>query len=222
LFNKKVKEAEVFIFALLGSMTIGLLFRNDINIVENTWHWTFSTIFQGIATLLGLVAIFLVYRLQIVGREVESSIKSLREVVYGGENLSVNDLLRYAKDQISGLEEEYKDELERHKDYYTKEIIDIELKLNRLREEYDKYNSKTEFREKIKDNSRQTIAILTVILLLSLYFLPVVTVGDNFPTWLIRFRPMTPYHLSGFIGGVMVAIIIVAYRLSELLKDKDT
>lgn len=219
---KYKKENEAFVFALIGSMFIGVILGFDISIDEKAWHWTFSTIFQGTATLLGLIAIFLVYRLQIIDREIENSKKSLNNAVYGEGELSTKDLESYAKGQIDGLEEDLKDWLKENEGKpFTSTYIDIDLQLNLLKELSGKYNSKKEYRKKIKDSATETIGILAIIMIFSLYLLPVVNVKESFPIWLMPFREMRPPYLTGFIGAVICGILIVVYKLSVLLRDEE-
>jgi hypothetical protein len=221
-YRFKIKERNVFIFALIISGSLGALLGQDITIDKEAWHWTFSTIFQGFATIFGLFAIFLVYRLQIIDREIETSIKSLREVVYGGENFSTEDLIKYAKGQIKGLEEDHELLLEEYTDHINKEIVDVELKLNKIKEVLNKHNLKIEFKDKILEGSLETMVILAVILFSSLYLLPVVSVNDTSLNFLTQYRKFSPITLSGFIGASLVTILFILTKTLILLGYEKT
>ena len=58
----------------LGSVFISLIFAVSMGgliiIDEDTWYWTFSTMFQGFAGLLGLVGIFMIYRGETIQKEI--------------------------------------------------------------------------------------------------------------------------------------------------------
>ncbi len=201
----KNKNISVFIFSIIGLL---FSFYYDLTMDKDAWFWFFSSIAQTLATLVALVAIFLIFQLESYNMQIKNKYDYLRLII---------------PDIIQDKDSKYfaaSDELLQEDSEKIKRCLD-----NSEAMLWENTINKISYIEKktvdFKNNFKKTFAYSLAIVMLSIILLPLGSVSTEniLILYIWDYFKLKWFFIYGCVGYCIIILYQIAYNLALFFND---
>lgn len=201
----KNKNISVFIFSIIALL---LSLYYELTMDKDAWFWFFSSIAQTLAALVALIAIFLIFQLELYNVQIKNKYDYLR--------LIIPDIIKDKDSKYFAASDELlKKDFENIKLYLDSfEAVLWENTLNKI--------SYIEEKKVIfKNNFKKTFAYSLAIVMLSIILLPLgsVSTENSFILYIWDNFKLKWFFIYGCVGYCIIILYQIAYNLILFFDD---
>lgn len=162
--NKYVSIVLIVILSSLGALIAREL---KLTMSNDTLFWFFSSIAQTFAALIALVAIFSIFRLELLSKDIQNKFDSLRLLIRDIISDSTSDYYLASNDTLEGNSENIKISLDPYESVVWMETLE-QIKLFKIQ------------RKNLVDIFKKSLSSTCLILIISIFLLPFSSVSSEY------------------------------------------
>lgn len=204
------------IFMLLGIITSYLL---KLTMNKDAWFWIFSSIPQTFSSFVAILAVFLMSRLELYKKDKENILHLLEDMKIQNRSDILTDIHFKSFNNEQKLNKEYiidwaKEIIIKNPRYPNNPIY------QRLINEFYAMNIKI---EKAKELMKRSLLVTSLIILSSIFLLPLgsVNIENRFLLILLNYHFLKWGFVYGIVGLCFAALYHIILSLRQLLFEKD-
>ena len=204
--------------------------EQELNNLLNYYYWFYSTITQSLAALIGIVGVFVIFRIQLLINVIENKTKDLQQLVnterwtalgvlnpasiYEDMSISINKIIQSLTNTISNYENMIQKNIRNSSSQQGSGNLNEELqrKKQSIKDRINTLNSQKSFidgQKALKDRITQSAKILIVILI-------VLLIGGIICLSMVEIICQSAYWSKTLIPCTVILLSVALYLLSRL------